>query len=107
MNGYENLGSVLQSRMADVNTQGKGLQPCLGVVGSSLAITVDGESWPIPRGDYMIASRLNIPASITTSTSEGHSHTVSTGASPLKSGDRVLIVWAGNEPIVVDVVHSS
>lgn len=107
MDGFEMLGNVMQSRMMEVNTQNKDNMPCLGTVNAALAIVIDGTGWTIPKGGYMVASRLDIPASITTGTSEGHSHTVNTGVSSLRSGVRVLVVWVGNEPIVVDVVHSS
>lgn len=103
----------------------------LGVVNANLSITPDNFRVPIPKGDYMVNLRLtggiDIPEGEesnhqhTGGTHEGHTdgtgyHTHGGGKHAhklpeeyrgLKAGDRILIAWCGNEPVVIAIVVSS
>jgi hypothetical protein len=91
----------------------------LGTIGSNLSLTLDSIPVPIPKGDYMINLMLAGDSYRTSSESHSHSgydHSHSGGAHShalpdtfraLKAGDRVLVAWCGNEPVVIAVVVSS
>ena len=107
MNGYEKLGEVFGDRMQNVNAAGKDMTVSLGTVRGSSSIEIDGVGWVLPKGDYMISGRLQLPEELTTESTEGHSHKVKTHAVKLKAGDRVVLVWVGSEAIVIDIVKNS
>ena len=59
----------------------------------------------IPKSDYLVARHLK-SRSVNSGTTEGHHHSVSTREA-LKTGDRVLVAWVQNDPVVVDVILSA
>jgi hypothetical protein len=71
-------------------------------------------SIPIPKSDYQICRYLTYGDSETKTTSSvsvgdhgGHSHTVSIVRGKDKkvsAGDRVLVAWVGDDPVVIDVI---
>ena len=99
----------------------------LGIVNSNLSITTDSLQAAIPKGDYMV--NLMLTGSRRTSSeshdhsggahsqysgngshthSDGeHSHELPEGFRTLRAGDRVLVAWCGNEPVVIAIVVSS
>lgn len=78
MNNIQRLGDILSSRMAKASKAAVGVYTDLGIINYNNSLTPDSLNVPIPQGDYLIAK----------------------GADP-KPGDRVLIAWCGNEPVVV------
>lgn len=56
----------------------------LGLINDNMSMTPDSLQADIPQGDYMITQDLEVAA-----------------------GDRVLVAWCGDEPVVVAVVVSS
>ncbi|MBR5193093.1 MAG: hypothetical protein IKW37_01545 [Bacteroidaceae bacterium] len=99
----------------------------LGTINGNMALQVDSLSNAIPKGEYMVALRLTI-GTISLSTTavgltteeasgpESHSHTIDSHGHKvtlpgqlraLSAGDRVLVAWAGNEPVIIDIVISS
>ena len=126
----QRLGATLADRMKKTSAAAIPTTIELGTIGSNLSLTVDSLRAPIPKGDYMINSTLSGYATTSeagahdghidgdlmangtggssgigpgTSIAGAHSH----GLPVLKSGDRVLVAWCGNEPVVVAVVVSS
>lgn len=89
MNAIEDLGKTLTSQMQRVMKANNGIAIELGTIRNNRALSVDslGSGIQIPRGDYMISGRLK--------------------NTTLYAGTRVLVAWAGTEPIVVDTVTSS
>lgn len=103
--------------------------PELGVIGPRQSLIPDSLRKPIPKGSYlvnMILSHSDYNVEVTThahqgGTHGGHSsgsgsHTHNDGAHThrvpevfrgLEEGDRVLLIWCGNEPVVVAVVAES
>lgn len=82
----------------------------LGTINSNLALQVDSLGNAIPKGEYMVALRLKLSSlTLTTASSNVHTHSVKLPEElrGLNAGDRVLVAWAGNEPVVIDVVASS
>lgn len=125
----QKLGDILTARMK--RTAGAAVPTSLelGVINKNLSLTTDGLKVPIPKGDYMVNLAL---ASGTYSTSSeththsggthgghesgtgshshdggAHSHRMPADFRALKSGDRVLVAWCGNDPVVIAIVVSS
>lgn len=129
----QRLGDTLSSRMKKTSAASIPTTIELGTIGSNLSLTTDSIRTPIPKGDYMINLTLTSDTYDTSSETHSHSggshshsgsdhshsggsHTHDGGAHShelpsvfraLKQGDRVLVVWCGNEPVVVAVVVSS
>lgn len=127
----QRLGETLASRMKKTSAAAVPTTIELGTIGSNLSLTADSLPVPIPKGDYMI--NLMLTGNGTTSVAGAHGGHIdasamasgngNTGAGlggdtyrdgdhshklpHLKSGDRVLVAWCGNEPVVVAVVVSS
>lgn len=123
------LGDVLSSRMRKTATGAVPTTLELGVINKNLSLTTDSLKTPIPKGDYMVNLALASGTYNTSSETHTHSggshggHTDGTGSHShsggahshrlpadfraLKSGDRVLVAWCGNEPVVIAVVVSS
>lgn len=122
------LGNVLASRM---NNTAKANVPTtleLGIINSDMSLTTDGLSGRISPSEYMVDIRLTCgnyetdesTVSLSGGAHGGHesgdgSHTHSGGKHShglpsvfrkLQPGDRVLVAWIGNEPIVVSIVVS-
>ena len=126
-NPIEELGNILQRQMLGMAQAGQVLALELGVITGDLGLSVASLSNVIPKGDYMVSLRLQIGSltlntsgvSLTTETASGpdshshsiksHNHTVTLPIQlrSIQPGDRVLVAWAGTEPIVVDIVVSS
>ena len=127
----QRLGDEISGRM--VRTAAASVQTCveLGVIGAGLTLTTDSIKSAIPKDQYMVDIRMtgtqktksaththddgkHRHAELTSTTPDGahthsggdHSHEMPSGYRGLKSGDRVLVVWAGNEPVVVAIVCS-
>lgn len=125
----QRLGETLTSRM---NKSANAAVPTtldLGVINANLSLTTDRLKVPIPKGDYMINLMLASGTYDTSSTTHSHSggahgghmggdgqHSHDGGAHThrlpgdfrtVRAGDRVLVAWCGNEPVVIAIVVSS
>lgn len=98
MNPIEELGKTLTSHMRQVVRANSGISIELGKICPEMELCVDslGSINKIPKGEYMISKHLQLPETYMPDELRG-----------LKIGDRVLVAWAGTEPIVVDIVISS
>lgn len=103
-NNMQRLGAALSNRMKTTAGAATRVTTELGIVNSNLSITTDVLKLTIPKGDYMV----NLLLTGGTSTSGGdHSHELPSSFRGLQSGDRVLVNWCGNEPVVLAIVVSS
>lgn len=119
MNNKERLGSVLDGRMKETSGAAVPTAIELGTINGNLSLTTDSLQSPIPKGEYMIDARLASNSYETSSaahTHSGGSHSHSGGEHShqlpevfraLNAGDRVLVAWCGNEPVVIAIVVSS
>lgn len=96
----QRFGNTLTDQMKKTATAAIPLTINLGTIGSNLSLSVDGLRKPIDKGEYMI--NLMLAGGYYRSGSD-----TQTQLPGLKSGDRVLVVWCGNEPVVVATVVSS
>ena len=96
----QRFGNTLTNQMKKTSAAAIPTTLELGTIGSNLSLSVDGLPTPIPKGDYMINTMLAGGFYATGSDTQIQ-------LPGLKSGDRVLVAWCGNEPVVVAVVCSS
>lgn len=124
----QRLGDTLAGRMKKTASGAIPTTVELGIINANLSLTTDSLKTPIPKGDYMVDIRLKCSTYRTskeTHTHSGGSHSQYAGSGyhshddgshdhqlpvefrPLKAGDRVLVVWCGNEPVVTNILVSS
>lgn len=107
----ERLGKVLDGRnkrTVTANTTKLNDKIELGTIDSNLALVPDSLRVPISKGDYLVTLSLTgeaktKPATCTTT----HLHDLPDQLRPLQAGDRVLMAWCGNEPVVISIVVAS
>lgn len=115
-NNQTALAQELQKRI-DANIKKRASNPWLelGTIQSNMSLKVD--SLPGNINSYMVARHLTLEPTITTETDGEHSHpeeptsgahqhtiTLPEQLYKLQAGDRVLVAWVGNVPVVVEVV---
>ena len=102
-NNMQRLGDTFSDRMKRTAGAVVKVTAELGTISNNMSLITDSLSNPIPRGQYMV--NLLLGSSYNTSYSSSHSHGLT--LRNLSSGDRVLVVWCGYEPVVVAIVVSS
>ena len=104
----QRLGNTLASRMKSTASAAVPTTLELGTIRDNLSLTTDSLRSLIPRGEYMVDRRLTGDSHTSTEgEAEPHSHELPDTFYRLKDGDRVLVAWCGNEPVVLAVVVSS
>ena len=125
----QRLGETLSGRMKKTASGAVPTTIELGIINANLSLTTDSLKTPIPKGDYMINLLLAGSAYRTSKETHTHSggshgglesgsgshsheggshdHALPEGFRNLKAGDRVLVAWCGNEPVVIAIVVSS
>lgn len=125
----DRLCAVLSGQMTRTAKGNLPTGPELGVIGPRLSLIPDSIRKPIPKGSYLVDITLTHPdynVQVTTHTHNGGPHGGHTGGSGththsdgahthripdvfrnLQEGDRVLLVWCGNEPVVLAIVTES
>ena len=124
----QRLGSTLANRMKQTSSAMSRTALELGTINSNLSLTTDSLAVTIPKGDYMVNIMLaggSYNTSSTTHTHSGGAHTQESGSGAhthdggdhshrlpdsfrsLQAGDRVLVAWCGNEPVVIAIVTGS
>lgn len=131
----ERLKNILDSNIKRTGRSMTPVTLELGTINGSLALVTDSISDPIPQKEYMVSlhlthetyysyNELNSSAKAPHTHSGGehsghesgtgshthndglHDHRVPSVFRRLKAGDRVLVAWVGNEPVVVDILVS-
>lgn len=105
-NNIQRLGETLAKRMKRTASASSPTTMELGTINSNLSLTTDGLQAQIPKGAYMIALG-QAGTSYETGEADGHTHTMPENIRALQAGDRVLVAWCGNEPVVIATVVSS
>lgn len=103
----QRFGATLSNRMKKTANGAVTTTIELGVVNSNLSITMDSLQAAIPKGDYMVNLMLTGGTSTGSSGEDSHSHSLPGAFRGIRPGDRVLVAWCGNEPVVIAVVVSS
>ena len=87
MNNIDRLGDLIAGQIKKTIVGNASIITELGQIKANNALQVSSLKNYIPKGQYMVAR---------TARENG-----------LSAGDRVIVIWVGNEPIVIDVVSSS
>lgn len=95
----QRLGNTLARRMKSTANAAVPTTLELGSIGGNLSLTTDSLRSTIPRGEYMVNLMLTGENQISTELPETFRG--------LKAGDRVLVAWCGNEPVVISIVVGS
>lgn len=111
----QRLGEVFIGREQRAIGANKPTSVELGTINSNLSLSTDSLQSAIPKGEYMVDIRLASSSYRTSSTTHSghtsgdgsHSHELPSDFRALRSGDRVLVAWCGNEPVVIAIVVSS
>lgn len=109
----QRYGEVLSERMKKTSGAAVRTTTELGTINGNLSLSTDSLPDPIPKGEYMINCLLAGSTYQTSSDTHAHkdvenyTHSHSLSLDSLKAGDRVLVMWCGNEPVVVAVVVGS
>ena len=103
------FGELLSKRMVRIQSDGDTVSCDFGQINADMSLSIDSLDGKIPRGEYMISLHLSgqSGSDLHTGKTEDHTHSLPSTLRGLKSGDRVLVAWAGPEPIVVDILISS
>lgn len=103
--GISKLAGVFQS-MID-KSQDTSLLLDFGEIQSDKSLLTNTYPIPIPKTDYVVCRHLKSHSATTSSRSVGdhgsHSHTVGINQK-LEVGDRVLVAWVQDDPVVIDVI---
>ena len=131
--GIQMLGDAISGRIKAANRAEHVTYLELGTINADLSLKVDGLKGNIRPGSYMVSLHLTHENYFTynelNSSAEAphvhaggehsqevgngshvhnddglHDHRVPSVFRRLKAGDRVLVAWVGNEPIIVDIV---
>lgn len=109
MNNLQRLGSIVDSRMKKTSGASVPVTVEFGKIGANMSLMPDSlDGIQIPKGDYTVNITLASDSYNTTSAGTySHSHRLPDDFRALQKDDRVVILWCGNEPVVVAVVTSS
>lgn len=129
----EKFGNIFTRRIQDTFNAMQPYQPELGIINADLSLSPDNSPGPIPKGEYMVCRQLTLGETddpltktdkdgdhvlynpkpewpmvkTTIGWSDTHVHIplIPEKMRWLHAGDRVLICWAGNTPVIVDIVY--
>lgn len=129
MSSYvEKLGNTLTDRMKSSVQASVQISVELGTINANLSLSVDSLKTPIPKGEYMVSLQYaseTYRSSVESHTHDGgghpqyegdgvhthsggsHDHRLPESFRELQDGDRVLVAWAGNDPVVISIVVAS
>ncbi len=109
MNNLTAFGELLNSRMQRVRRAGESINLELGTVGGGLELAVDSLKDSIPKGEYLVSLHLTglTKDKLVTQTEALHAHVLPEPLRGISPGDRVLVAWAGGQPVIVDIVAGS
>lgn len=99
----QRLGNALSSQMKKTADAAVPTTLELGSIRDNLSLTTDSLRSLIPRGEYMV----NLMLTGTEDSGGGGGYELPANFRGIKDGDRVLVAWCGNEPVVVAIVISS
>ena len=105
--GISRLAGVMQS-MVQKGKDAPALD--LAVIQENGSLLADNFPIPISAGEYQVCRHLSSRYINTETTSVGdhgsHSHKIET-RQKIKKGDRVLLAWVEDEPIVIDIIMTA
>lgn len=106
-NNIQRLGQTLAGRMVQTASAAVPTTIELGVINGNMSLTTDSLQVPVPQGEYMVDIILTDEENYETEIVKDHKHRIPKVFRKLQPGDRVLVAWCGNEPVVIGIVVSS
>ena len=105
----QRFASVMANRMRQTSNAAVPTTIELGIVNANMSITPDSLRAAIPKGDYMVSLLLTSGRFTADASYDGytHKHELPEAIRGLRPGDRILIAWCGDDPVVIAVVVSS
>jgi hypothetical protein len=123
----ERFGTVMANRMKQTSNAAIPTTIELATVNSNMSITPDSLGAPIPKGEYMVnlmltgskitsktehshsggAHEQEVGSGVHSHTGGEHDHGLPETLRNIQPGDRVVIAWCGNEPVVIAIAVSS
>lgn len=93
--GYEALAKVLQGRMTAITSDADSSKALdFGTIGSDGSLRTNSYPVSIPKSDYLVCGNLL-----------GHYISDQAGLPQrFRAGIRVLVIWVGNDAVVVDTI---
>jgi len=111
MDNLTALGELLNSQMQRVQAAGATQSVEFGVIQEDLSLRVDSLKDDIPKGEYLLnLSLTGLTGDFLVSSVDGthpHSHTLPAPLRGIRPNDRVLVLWVGNQPVVLAILASS
>lgn len=108
--GYNDLAKVIHGRILKTAQDSDAHMAIdFGQIQSDGSLRTNSFPVGIPAGGYLVCGNLlGIECTGGTTIVEGHTHGVSARyPQRIGRGSRVLVVWVGNDPIVIDVIHEA
>ena len=105
-NNVQRLGETLSNRMKKTANGAVPVAIELGTINSNMSLTTDSLQANIPKGDYLVDITLQ-SSTYSTGVTQNHTHSLPSNFRALRAGDRVLVAWCGNDPVVIAIVASS
>lgn len=104
--GINKLACVLKNQMKLESFRPPSLD--FGTIGADFSLLTDTFPLNIPKGDYAVCRCLHMgtvnDCFAVIDTPHFHEVPVPEGIRSLQPGDRVLVAWVRNEPVVVDIL---
>lgn len=93
------LGELLNHRIQQIQHYNKFSFLEFGCINDDFSLTADSLKDTIPKDEYLISSNLQKKECT-------YHETICECMCGIKSGDRVLIAWVGNSPVILDILIS-
>ena len=118
--GINKLANVLQSQIAGASEQELPLD--FGIINADYSLTTNTFPLPIPKNEYSVCRAItydpSVPRTETYRDGEHSQPDAGYGGAHInqvrlpekmywiRPGDKVLVAWVQNEPIIIDIVYS-
>ncbi len=111
MNNLTALGELLSAQMQRIQSAGTPQLVEFGVIQDDLSLRVDSLKDEIPKGEYLLNLLLTgLTGGSLVSSVDGthpHRHTLPASLRGIRPSDRVLVLWVGNQPVVLAILAIS
>lgn len=111
MDNLTAFGELLNRQMQRIQLTNTTTVVEFGVIQEDLSLRTDSLKDDIPKGEYLLSLLLTgLTGECLVSSVEGtdpHSHVLPDSLRGIRPNDRVLVLWAGNQPIVLAILAAS
>lgn len=101
--GYQKLAGVLHKKMT--STSEPEIIIDFGEIQSNYSLKTNQFPIEIPPADYLVCRWATLKGTSFAQTQSGENVIMPAKLQAIKPGDRVLVVWNGSDPVVVDILY--